>query len=102
MERRIFGEDHGHVREIATGHLDREREHRMPRSPWEVAGSPGAAPFPPKGHVDQRPGTASGGYGYIVETPVARAFLAAPLPTIVGNTSKNRPEGIGTSLLADA
>ncbi|GAA3322529.1 MULTISPECIES: hypothetical protein [Paeniglutamicibacter] len=72
----------------------------MPRSPWEVAGSPGVAPFPPEGHVDQRPGTASG--GHIVETPVAQALLAAQLPTVVGITSKHRPEGICTSLLAHA
>lgn len=62
--------------------------------------TPVAAPVPPKGHADQRPGTANGGYGYIVET--REAFPAAQQPTIVGGTRKNKHEGIGTSLLADA
>lgn len=65
-------------------------------------GNPVAAPVLPEGHDDRRPGTANGSYAYNVETRVAQAFPAAQQPTIVGGTRKNKHEGIGTSLLADA
>lgn len=43
-----------------------------------------------------------GGYGYILEYPIAQAFLAARLLTIFGGTSEIMRESIGRSLAAGA
>jgi alkylation response protein AidB-like acyl-CoA dehydrogenase len=101
MRRTVFEPEHEQFREVVREFLAREVAPHA--QPWEKAGIVDREVYRwwttglRKRVVDARV-QMHGGYGYMMEFPVARAYLDARVQTIYGGTTEIMKEIVGRNL----